>query len=238
MLNASADIPSTALKSVDIIKKAVGEDTLLYEKKGQDPAEFTSYAKLLFSANELPLNLDDKTNAYYRRLLVLDMNKSIPESKKDSQQKEKICIESDYAIHMAVQALQNLYTEQRFIEIAHSKACIETLYRSTDSVKAFTEEILYHKSGEKMKCSEVYQMYEDYCEENGRTPHGKARFWKYMADKGYTFKRYSDETFYFKDTAPKETEFKEVDDTLEIPFEHMELSSFTEKGRNDKNDKI
>ncbi|MDO4338031.1 MAG: phage/plasmid primase, P4 family [Eubacteriales bacterium] len=238
LLNACADIPSTALESVDIIKKAVGEDTLLYEKKGQDPAQFTSYAKLLFSANELPLNLDDKTNAYYRRLLVLDMNKSIPESKKDSQLKEKLCMESDYAIHMAVQALRKLYTEQRFIESDHSKACIETLYRSADSVKAFTEDMLCHKSGEKMKRSEVYRMYEDYCEENGRMPHGKSRFWEYMADKGYTFKRFSDGTFYFKDTAPKETDFKEVDDTLEIPFEQMELLSFSEKGRNDKNDKI
>ena len=79
LLNACADIPSTAMESVDIIKKAVGEDTLLYEKKGQDPTQFNSYAKLLFSANEMPLNLDDKTNAYYRRLLVLDINRTIPE---------------------------------------------------------------------------------------------------------------------------------------------------------------
>ena len=238
MLNACADIPSTAMESVDIIKKAVGEDTLLYEKKGQDPAQFNSYAKLLFSANELPLNLDDKTNAYYRRLLVLDMNQSIPESKKDSQLKEKICMESDYAIHMAMLALRKLYTDQRFIESNHSKACIETLYRSVDSVKAFTEDMLCHKNGEKMKRSEVYRMYEDYCEENGRTPHGKSRFWEYMADKGYTFKRFADGAFYFKDTAPKEAEFTEADDTLEIPFEQMQLSAFTENDRNDKNDKI
>lgn len=63
-LNACADIPCDAMQIVDIIKKAVGEDTLLYEKKGQDPTQFHSYTKLLFSANEMPLNLDDKTNAY------------------------------------------------------------------------------------------------------------------------------------------------------------------------------
>ena len=79
LLNACADIPSTAMESVDIIKKAVGEDTLLYEEKGQDPTQFNSYAKLLFSANEMPLNLDDKTTAYYRRLLVLAINRTIPE---------------------------------------------------------------------------------------------------------------------------------------------------------------
>ncbi|WP_373249122.1 DNA primase family protein [Mediterraneibacter gnavus] len=224
LLNACADIPSTAMESVDIIKKAVGEDTLLYEKKGQDPTQFNSYAKLLFSANEMPLNLDDKTNAYYRRLLVLDINRTIPEDQKDSRLKEKMCTESDYAIHMAMLALEQLYSDNHFAESDHSKDCIANLYRSADSVKAFTDDMLCHKSGEKMKRSDIYKMYEEYCEENGRTPHGKSRFWEYMADKGFVIKRFSDGAYYFKDTAVKEVKFETMDDTMTNPFEQMDLS--------------
>lgn len=223
LLNACADIPSTAMESVDIIKKAVGEDTLLYEKKGQDPTQFNSYAKLLFSANEMPLNLDDKTNAYYRRLLVLDINRTIPEEEKDSQLKEKMCKESDYALHMAMLALKQLYTDDHFTESDHSKECIANLYRSADSVKAFTDDMLCHKSGEKMKRSDVYKMYEEYCEDNGRTPHGKSRFWEYMADKGFMIKRFSDGAYYFKDTSVKESDFDTMDDTIENPFEQIDL---------------
>ena len=200
LLNACADIPSTAMESVDIIKKAVGEDTLLYEKKGQDPTQFNSYAKLLFSANEMPLNLDDKTNAYYRRLLVLDINRTIPEEEKGSQLKEKMCQESDYAIHMAMLALKQLYADNHFAESDHSKECIANLYRSADSVKAFTDDMLCHKGGEKMKRSDVYKMYEEYCEDNGRTPHGKSRFWEYMADKGFVIKRFSDGVYLLPDS--------------------------------------
>ncbi len=224
LLNACADIPSTAMESVDIIKKAVGEDTLLYEKKGQDPTQFNSYAKLLFSANEMPLNLDDKTNAYYRRLLVLDINRTIPEEQKDSQLKEKMCKESDYAIHMAMLELKQLYTDNHFAESDHSKECIANLYRSADSVKAFTDDMLCHKVGEKMKRSDVYKMYEDYCEDNGRTPHGKSRFWEYMADKGFVIKRFSDGVYYFKDTSAKESDFETIDDTITNPFEQMDLT--------------
>ncbi len=224
LLNACADIPSTAMESVDIIKKAVGEDTLLYEKKGQDPTQFNSYAKLLFSANEMPLNLDDKTNAYYRRLLVLDINRTIPEEQKDSQLKEKMCQESDYAIHMAMLALKQLYADNHFVESDHSKECIANLYRSADSVKAFTDDMLCHKVGEKMKRSDVYKMYEDYCEDNGRTPHGKSRFWEYMADKGFMIKRFSDGAYYFKDTTVKESDFEAIDDTITNPFEQMNLA--------------
>ena len=224
LLNACADIPSTAMENVDIIKKAVGEDTLLYEKKGQDPTQFNSYAKLLFSANEMPLNLDDKTNAYYRRLLVLDINRSIPEEEKDSQLKEKMCKESDYAIHMAMLALKQLYSDNYFNESDHSKECIVNLYRSADSVKAFTDDMLCHKSGEKMKRSDVYKMYEDYCEDNGRKSHGKSKFWEYMEDKGFMIKRYSDGAYYFKDTAIRESDFETMDDTIENPFEQLDLS--------------
>ncbi len=224
LLNACADIPSTAMESVDIIKKAVGEDTLLYEKKGQDPTQFNSYAKLLFSANEMPLNLDDKTNAYYRRLLVLDINRTIPEEQKDSQLKEKMCKESDYAIHMAMLELKQLYTDNHFAESDHSKECIANLYRSAYSVKAFTDDMLCHKVGEKMKRIDVYKMYEDYCEDNGRTPHGKSRFWEYMADKGFVIKRFSDGVYYFKDTSAKESDFETIDDTITNPFEQMDLT--------------
>ena len=221
-LNACADIPCTAMQSVDIIKKAVGEDTLLYEKKGQDPTQFHSYAKLLFSANEMPLNLDDKTNAYYRRLLVLDMNHTIPESEKDIMLKEKICKETDYAIHMGVAALKQLYADNHFCESHHSRECIEELYRSADSVKAFLDEKVCRQNGRKLKRSDIYKFYTEFCEENGRQAHGKSIFFRMIADKGYVIKRNSD-GFYYDNLSMKEDDFIKVDDTEGIPFEQMDL---------------
>lgn len=218
-LNACADITSEAMQHVDIVKKAVGEDTLLYEKKGDDALFFRSYAKLLFSANEMPLNMDDKTNAYYRRLLVIEMNHVVPQEKKDMELLKKLLTESGYAIHMAVVALKQLYVQKHFTESIHCRRCINTLYRAADSVMAFTEDKLCHKNGEKMKRSNVYRLYEDCCKDNGRTPCGKTKFWEYMKDKGYFIKRHCDGAFYFIDTALKDDEFINMDDTIENPFE-------------------
>ena len=221
-LNACADIPCTAMQSVDIIKKAVGEDTLLYEKKGQDPTQFHSYAKLLFSANEMPLNLDDKTNAYYRRLLVLDMNRTIPESEKDIMLKDKIYKETDYSIHMGVAALKQLYADNHFCESCHSRECIEELYRSADSVKAFLDEKVCRQNGKRLKRSDMYKFYTDFCEENDRQAHGKSIFFRMMTDKGYAIKRNSD-GFYYDNLSMKEEDFIKVDDAEGVPFEQMEL---------------
>ena len=82
LLNACADIPCKAMENTDVLKKAVGEDTLIYEKKGQDAIHFHSYAKLLFSTNEMPKNLENKSDAFYRRLLILDMNRVVKVLKK------------------------------------------------------------------------------------------------------------------------------------------------------------
>lgn len=221
-LNACADIPCTAMQSVDIIKKAVGEDTLLYEKKGQDPTQFHSYAKLLFSANEMPLNLDDKTNAYYRRLLVLDMNRLVSASEKDTMLKEKIYKEADYAIHMGIAALKQLYADNHFCESLHSRECIEELYRSADSVKAFLDEKICRQKGAKLKRSELYQLYTKFCEENDRQAHGKSVFFRMMSDKGYILKRDCN-GFYYENLSLKDEDFVKVDSTEGIPFEQMEL---------------
>ena len=142
LLNACADIPCKAMENTDVLKKAVGEDTLIYEKKGQDAIHFHSYAKLLFSTNEMPQNLEDKSDAFYRRLLILDMNRVVKSGEKDLHLKEKVQAESDYAIHMAMIALKNLYEQGKFTESEHSKECVREVQRTSDSICAFIDESL------------------------------------------------------------------------------------------------
>lgn len=92
LLNTCGDIPCKALESIDVLKKAVGEDSIVYEKKGQDALQFFSHAKLLFSSNGMPDNVKEKSDAFYRRLLILEMNHKPeakdPELKKRSQERQ------------------------------------------------------------------------------------------------------------------------------------------------------
>ena len=81
LLNSCADLEISALEDTAIIKKVLGEDTLRAEQKGRDAISFKNYAKLIFSTNELPVVKAEKTNGFYRRLLVLPMNR-VPEKKK------------------------------------------------------------------------------------------------------------------------------------------------------------
>lgn len=218
LLNACADIPCKAMESTDVLKKAVGEDTLLYEKKGQDAIHFRSYAKLLFSTNEMPQNLEDKSDAFYRRLLVLDMNQRIAGSKKDLHLKEKVKAESVYAIQMAMDGLKRLYERGQFTESEHSKACVREIQRASDSICAFIDEMLVSAEGKRLKRSETFVRYEEFCKENGRQGHGKSNFFKNMSEKGYQLKQYNGE-YYYQDLAFKEEEFHALAPGDFVPFE-------------------
>ena len=218
LLNACADIPCKAMDTTDVLKKAVGEDTLLYEKKGKDAVFYKAYAKLLFSTNEMPQNLEDKSDAFYRRLLVLDMNQMIPREEKDIRLKEKIKAEADYAIHMAVTALKDVYDRGELIESEHSKECVWELRRLSDSVCAFLEEKLVKEKGKRLKRSDVFRMYEEYCEDNGRQGHAKSGFFKNMEGKGFQARKYNGD-YCYQDIAVREEGFQPLEAGDRTPFE-------------------
>lgn len=196
LLNACADNPCKALETSDVLKKAVGEDSLLYERKGQDAVPFRSYAKLLFSVNHIPQNLDDETNAFSRRLLILDMNHIIPKSQKDLHLKEKMKTESTYAIQKAMDALKDLYDRGEFAESSHSKDCILELKRGSDSISAFITQMISHSPNNNIKRSTLFTAYEDYCKTHKCQPFGKKEFFYRLSESGFTLKKIHGEYFY------------------------------------------
>ena len=190
LLNACADISSAALTSVDVIKKATGEDLMMYERKGMDPSGFYSYAKLLFSANQIPLNMDEKSDALYRRMLVLAMNQK--PDKIDLELDEKLAAEVDYLIWKGIDGLRSLYEDGRFAESASSIEEVEKLHRAADTVKAFMDECTTRQQGTKIKQGLLYEHYTDYCKSYGRRSHGSGTFYRALEEKGYTIRRKSD----------------------------------------------
>ena len=216
-LNACGDIPCKAMDNTDVVKKATGEDSIIYERKGQDAMQFISHAKLLFSSNDMPENLEEKSDAFYRRLLVLDMNRVVPKEKRDTRLKEKMDSEVNYAIYKAVDALKDLYQNGAFTESDHSKEMIQDIQRASDSVKAFLDERIQRKKGEKIPKPKLYELYEDYCTEVDRKPLGKKKFYLVMERKGF-YSRKSNGIYLYDDIQEKEEDFQLIDRD-QVPFQ-------------------
>ena len=133
------------------------------------------------------------------------MNRVVKSGEKDLHLKEKVQAESDYAIHMAMIALKKLYEQGKFTESEHSKECVREVQRSSDSICAFIDESLVRAKGKRLKRSEVFNMYEEYCKENGRQGHGKSNFFRNMTDKGFLLKQYNGEFYYLNRRSQKKS---------------------------------
>lgn len=182
LLNSCADIPNRAMEQVDVIKKITGEDTIKGEYKGGAVFFFHSYSKLIFSANEIPISLDDKTNAYYRRFLILNIDKRaryIPDLR------NKLEREIEFFISKAVRAAHELFIRDGISESQNSKKAVEELYKQADSVQAFIIDEMEKEDSARISRTELYRLYTEYCVDNDRISITRNRFYKNLREKGY-----------------------------------------------------
>lgn len=82
--NLCADLPATIMKNSGDFKKLTGFDTISAQKKFGQPFSFKSYAKMVFSANEVP-ETKDNTDAFYKRWEIIEFpfkfKSNLPEEK-------------------------------------------------------------------------------------------------------------------------------------------------------------
>jgi P4 family phage/plasmid primase-like protien len=71
MANISADINSKALQNTGVFKSLTGRDLMMGARKFKTRIKFINYAKMIFSANEVPITYD-LTDGFFRRWLIVD----------------------------------------------------------------------------------------------------------------------------------------------------------------------
>lgn len=182
LLNSCADLEISALEDVSVLKKALGEDLLRAEKKGADAFPFKSYAKMLFSVNELPIVKSERTMGFYRRLLVLTMNRK-PEIQKPDLF-DCLSGEIDYFIHLAVDAVSRMYDNGMILSSEHSIDAVERLRRDSDSVEAFLYDQTDRSQEGRLERGYLHQQYTAYCYAAERQPLTKSNFFKALRIKG------------------------------------------------------
>ncbi|MGB9980170.1 DNA primase family protein [Methanobacterium sp.] len=74
-VNILYDLPQKHLGDTGILKAITGEDSITINIKHKDPVTTKIGAKIIGSGNKLPPN-DDNTQAFYRRLVILELTKT------------------------------------------------------------------------------------------------------------------------------------------------------------------
>jgi len=177
LANIFADLPSKAIDDGGMFKSLTGEDYITAERKNKDPFSFRPYARLLFSCNEIPKNYTDRSDGFYRRLIIIRFDKSVPRNKRDPNLREKIAVERDGIFMWALSGLKRLMENSYlFTETERTAAEIQRYKVESNSALMFLEECCEVKEGAECVREQLFERYRDYCGKNGLKPLSQTNF--------------------------------------------------------------
>lgn len=133
-----------------------------------NPFVMVDYAKLIFNCNELPKDIE-QTPAYFRRLLIIPFDVTIPEAEQDKQLARKI-IENELSgvFNWVLQGLKRLLAQKNFTYSEKVEQEIEKYKMQSNSVHLFLDEEGYEKTVEDyIEFKSLYSLYREYCNECG-----------------------------------------------------------------------
>jgi len=177
LANIFADLPTKNIDDNGIFKALVGEDFLTAERKNKDPFTFQPHARLLFSCNAIPRNYGDKSEGFYRRLIIIRFSKPVPEEKRDAELLDKFAAEADGIFLFAVEGLRRLIANKyKFSETAATRAEVQRYRVDSNSVLSFVEECCQIEQDVEIERGELFARYREYCQTAGLSPVSQKTF--------------------------------------------------------------
>ena len=170
LANTFADLKSDKLVSTGNFKMLVSGDYIRAQKKFQNPFEFQNYAKLIFSANEIPQS-EDRTYAYFRRWIILFFEKVFEGDDNDTELINKLITPEELSglLNLALIALRQLIKDNQFVQI-DDIATIERDYNlNASTVERFLSEkcVVTNDREDYIICRDLWDIYYKFCKDNG-----------------------------------------------------------------------
>ena len=129
------------------------------------------------SCNDMARNYGDKSDAFYRRLIIMRFSKPVPPEKHDPNLKEKLSEERDGILLWAIEGLKRLIANNyQFSETDRTKAELAEYKTSNSSALGFVEECCELDSSSEILSEDLYAAYLEYCSDNGHKPTSQTKF--------------------------------------------------------------
>lgn len=165
LANIGDDIADNFIPDSSTFKKLVTGDRLTARKIYCPPFEFNNYAKMLFSANDIP-RIKDRTGAVQRRLVIIPFNATFskddpdyrPYIKYELRQEENM----EYFIKIGIDGLLRILENQGFTTSQKVVKELEDYEETNNPIVGFLKENDDLEVVGKTT-SEIYNLYNEYC---------------------------------------------------------------------------
>lgn len=176
----TGDISKSKIKETNIFKAVVSGDPISAGEKKVQPKDFTPYATIIMSANEIPPT-SDTSKAFFDRLIIIPFDRDFPnEGTEDKTLKDKLlkaeCLE--YFLYLAVQASVILYNTGKFNITKRNERMIEGYKMQHNTVLKWllTNGVTIEQLAER-KPLDTYTEYSSFCLFNNLGIVGKNKFY-------------------------------------------------------------
>ena len=173
LANIAGDISSERLTETSEFKALVGGDIQLGEHKYGHPFPFRPFARHLFSINQM-FESSDTGYAFLRRWVVIPFPNKFGVADMDT--KLQTPAELSGFFNLALEAWRN--AGGQFILGKSVTEAGKEFHQSIDPVVCFSEEKTIQGAAEEYQVEKprLYQIYRQWCEDNGRKPLSKQKF--------------------------------------------------------------
>ena len=168
LANLFADLPKSAMKDTSIFKSLTGSDSIHTRKKFiQKTEEIKSYAKMIYSANQIPKPTNDMTYAFFRRWIIVIFPHEFKGKNKNPHLLKQLTTPEELSglLNFAIDGLKRLEGQKGFTDRSEEET--ERLFlRYSDSVHSFVEDMLEEDIDAWELKDKLYSAYINYWRKN------------------------------------------------------------------------
>jgi putative DNA primase/helicase len=168
LANICDDLPGNEWFGTGSFKQATGGSPLDGEKKFKDSFSFTSYAKMLFTGNRMPI-VNDDTMAFWDRIYLIPFQTRFDGSMNRQNILEGMLTDEEKSgfLNLALLGLDTLLKSGSFYLAEDIEKTKAQYIKISDPVMAFAHEKIIESPLSRVLKSDVYAAYVDYCVELG-----------------------------------------------------------------------
>lgn len=153
------------------LKAIAGGEPVRASFKHRDSFDLVYTGKLAFACNRFP-RVSDHSDAFYRRLLVIEMNRQIPPQSRDARLKGRLMAELEGIFAWSLVGLYRLWKRGRFARSQTTESAVAHYRRENNPVMGFVDDcITTEPQGSdlvaEVRKDEVFKNYQAYCKANG-----------------------------------------------------------------------
>jgi putative DNA primase/helicase len=174
---ANISIETNAKSSVydSLMKAVISGDTISADLKFKNVIQFNPFCKLIFALNSMP-RVDDKTDAFYRRLIIVRFNRQFQEEEQNKNLKQELEAEMDGIFAWMVNGLKRLRQRGHFELSGGIKQEVSEYRKDNNNVMTFIDEECQIDNNFSISKQALYDSYAQWCKVNGYRGLSKNKF--------------------------------------------------------------